>query len=266
MVKKKGLKVVSLPLSMIDEPGGIVRLEINPDAIEELARSINEIGLLIPIGVRGRGARYEIVDGHRRYLAHKLLKRKEIPCFVRDVDDVECAVARATENLGRVDLSPVEEAATYADLRDTYNLSNDEIGKRMGKSPGVVKRRLDLLKMLPQLQKAVHLGQISYSVAEELSRLRDPGKVDYYLGYAVDHGITQAVARQWVNDELKRQRTNPDGAGGTGGVATPLEDKPIYIPCDVCHTPVVLGDDTVIRCCRECTGLIAQAVAGGKNT
>lgn len=263
MPRRKTERVVRLPLSMIDEPAGVIRLEIRQEEVDELARSIEAIGLQIPISVRPKGSRYEIVFGHRRYLAHKKLEWKEIPCFVRELSDVDCAVARATENLGRVDLSSIEEAATYADLRDTHKLTTDQIGKLMGKSPGVVKRRLDLLRMPPELQKAVHLGQISNGVAEELVRLRDPERIGYYLGYAVDHGITVQVARQWVNDELKRQRLEGRDVGGGGGVASPLETEPCYFPCNICRGPVELGKDTVLRCCPGCVELIQKALSSG---
>lgn len=262
MPKKGKLKIVEIPLAQIDEPAGIVRLEINQDEVEALAASIREVGLLIPIGVRARGKRFEIVDGHRRYLAHKVLKLSFIACMVREGDDLQCAIARATENLGRVDLSPIEEAAIYADLRDNFKLSDEQIGKRMGRSPGVVKRRLDLLKMPAQLQKAIHRKEITYGVAEELVRLRDSGKIDYYLGYAVDHGITVAVARQWVNDELKRQRYEGRDVGGGGGALSPLDDKPIYVSCDICHDPVELGKDRVFRACPGCVSTILQALQG----
>lgn len=264
MPKRKALKIVEIPLKKIDEPGGIVRLEIDCEEIESLAKSIDEVGLINAIGVRVKGASFEIVEGHRRYLAHEMLRRENIACIVREVDDVECALIRATENLGRVDLSPLEEAAIYADLKETHGLTHDQIGKRMGISPGVVRRRLDLLKMLPSLQQAVHRKQISYSTAEEFSRLRDPERVDYYLGYAIDHGITQAVARQWVNDELKRLRTPDAGTGEGGGPTTPLEDKPIYISCDVCRGAMELGKDTVFRTCPDCARLITNAVSAGK--
>lgn len=246
-------------VDLIDEPDGVIRLEIDPEEVKSLAGSIEEVGLLIPIGVRSRGDRFEIVDGHRRYLAHKLLGREKIACFIRDVDDLECALARATENLGRVNLSPIEEAATYFDLVDTHGLSHEEVGKRMGKSPGVVKRRLDLLKMAPQLQQAVHRKQISYGVAEELWRLGDIGTIDYYLGYAVDHGVTVAVARQWVNDAKKRERGQRGDIGEGGGGASPLESTPVYVSCDLCQGPLNVNSITHLKICPVCVELMREA-------
>jgi ParB family chromosome partitioning protein len=249
-------------MDLIDEPKGVVRLEINPEAIKDLAENIDEVGLLQPIIVRPDGERFEIVFGHRRYLAHKVLKARKIACIVRVLSDVECAIMRATENVQRVDLSPIEEAAIYADLHDTHGLSYEQVGRRMGKSGGVVKRRLDLLKMPTQLQKAVHIKAINYSVAEELWSLGDNSAIDYFLGYAVDHGATQAVVRGWVRDWKDEQRRKESGTGEGGGANAPMETRPVYVACDVCLQSMELGSETLFRTCPKCSKLITNAARG----
>jgi len=260
MAKASGLSARKIALDLIDEPKGVVRLEIDPGEIQNLVDSIKEVGLLQPITVRPIGERFEIIFGHRRYLAHKALKAGNIACIVRVVSDVECAIMRGTENVLRVDLSPIEEAAIYSDLHDNHGLSYDEIGKRMGRSPGIVKRRLDLLKMPTQLQKAVHIKAINYSVAEELWSLGDNSAIDYFLGYAVDHGATQAVVRAWVKDWRDEQRRKESGTGSGGGPSAPLETRPVYVPCDLCLQAMELGSETLFRTCPKCTKVITTAV------
>jgi len=249
-----------IPLDLIDEPSGVIRLEINEDEIKELADNIKEVGLVYPITVRPHGERFEIVDGHRRYLSFELLARKKIPCVIRDLEDVDVAVIRASANLRSVGHSLIEEAAIYADLRDNHKLTADQIGKLLGVSPGVVKRRLDLLKMPPDLQKAIHTKQISYGVAEELWRLGDPGVINYYLGFAVEHGCTVAVARQWVSDERKKARTQDSDIEGSGRVASPMEPRPVWVTCDLCLGPMELGKEITMRCCEKCTTLVKKAL------
>ena len=261
MPKALALKVKEIALDLIDEPKGVIRLDIDPREIASLAENIREIGLLLPINVRAVADRFEIVAGHRRFLAFQKLNRKKIACIVGRFSDVDSAVARASENLRRVDLSLIEEAAIYGDLHDNHGLSHDAIGKIMGKSGGVVKRRLDLLKMPPQLQKAVHKKEISYSVAEELWRLGDEAAIDYFLGYAVDHGVTQTVARGWVNDWKKEQRLKQSGTGESPRESSPLESRPIYISCDLCLGPLELGKEHTIRACGRCVGIITAAIA-----
>jgi len=257
----KALKVTikEIPLDLIDEPHGRIRLEVDPESIADLAANIAEVGLLQPIIVRRNKERFEIVAGHRRYLAFQLLKKNRIPSIVRDLDDVACALARASENLGRVDLSPIEEAAIYSDLRDEHKLTLDEISKRMGKSMGVVKRRLDLLKMPDCLQKAIHHKGINYSVAEELWSLGDLAKIEYFLVFAVDHGATLAVVRAWVQDEKKKMRLKDSGAGVGSSLANPMQTRPVYVPCDLCLGSMEIGTETVIRACESCTKTIKEA-------
>lgn len=249
-------------MELIDEPGGVVRIEINETELRELADSIKEIELLQPILVRPVKDRFEIVAGHRRFLAHKLLERTKIHCVIRALDDVQCALARATENLGRVDISPIEEAAIYADLRDNHKLTIPEIARRMTKSGGIIKRRLDLLKMPPQLQKAVHRKDINYSVAEELWRLGDDTEIDYYLAFAIENGATVGVVRAWVKDALDTKRRSRTDVEDTPPPTSPMEPRPIYIACDMCLGSMELGKETTIRCCPNCSNLIHEAVKG----
>lgn len=260
MAKTLKPKLQEIKLDLIDEPSGIVRMDIDPEALRGLADNIQAVGLLQPIMVRPVKDRFEIIHGHRRYLAHKLLDRTRIACIVREIDDLSSALARASENSGRVDLSPIEEACVYSNLRDNYKLSIDQVGKHMGKSPGIVKRRLDLLKMPPQLQKAVHKQQITYGVAEELWRIGDIGMVDYYLGFAVDHGVTVAVARGWVKDFRDSKRRAEADVDGSGQIPNPTEPRPIYVACDLCQGPMELGSEEIIRACSDCFATIVKAV------
>lgn len=263
MAKVSGLIAKRLPMERIVEPGAVVRMEIDPEEIQKLADNIAEIGLLQPIVVRAVAGNFEIVDGHRRFLAHRLLERTAINCTVVKMDDVECAVARASANVWHVDITPIEEAAIYADLRDVHGLTINEIGKRMTKSPGIIKRRLDLLKMPPQLQKAIHIKAINYSVAEELWSLGDNSAIDYYLGYAVDHGATQIVVRGWVKGWKDEQRRKEAGTGGGGGDRSPLEVRPVYVPCDLCLEAMELGKETLFRTCPNCSKSITDALKSG---
>jgi len=260
VAKALRVTVKEVALGLIDEPRGRIRLEIDQAEIADLAANIAEVGLLQPIIIRKSGERFEIVAGHRRYLAFQLLKKKKIPAIVRDLDDVACALARASENLGRVDISPIEEAAIYSELRNEHKLSLDEIARRMGKSIGIIKRRLDLLKMPPCLQKAIHSKQIKYGVAEELWSLGDVAKIEYFLAFAVEHGATVLVVRAWVQDEKKKMRLKDGDVGGGESLANPMQARPVYVACDLCLGAMEIGTETVIRACEVCTKAIKKAV------
>lgn len=261
MTRKENIQSVALEL--IDRPTRSARFEVDPEKVQELAQSIREVGQLQPILLRPQNGRFEIVAGDHRFLACKSLKLKSIFAVVKEQDDATCIIARATENLARVDLTAVEEAQIYHDLINVNKLSIDEVAKRMGRSAGVIKRRLDILKMPPQLQKAIHEKKISWSVAEELWSLGDGGAIDYYLGFCIDHGATKEVVRQWVH-EWKAQKRQAENAGGGGGLApSPFEARPVFVSCDVCFGPMEIGTETVLRCCDTCTKTIKEALKGG---
>ena len=258
MKKSETMKVQNILLTLIDRPAVPDRLSIDPEHIKDLAASISQLGLQQPILLRPSGARYEIVYGDCRYQAFLSLGRDTIPAFVQDLDSETISLARATENLQRKDLTPIEEGKIFLNLRDNHNLSWDDISRKTGKSVSLVKRRADLLKMPEILIKALHEKKVSTTVAEELCDLRDIGRIEYYLGYCIDHGATREVVRQWVKDEKAAER-QPDNAGGGGdwGSALP-EQKPIYVSCDLCSGPMELSKVISLRICEVCHHTIKQ--------
>ena len=260
---KQTIKEVSLDL--IDEPKGIVRMDIDPDYISELAQSISEISLLQPILLAIDGERFEIVAGHCRYLACKKLGLSAVRSIIRQMSPAEIGFARATENIARKDLTPIEEAATYKNLIDTYGLTLEQVSQKMGKTPGTIKRRMDLLRMPPILQKAVHKKQISMTVAEELWPIADEASLDYYLMFAIENGCTREVARSWAKDwkDTQRRSHNLDGPGGQVDLS-PNEPRPSFIPCDICNNPVDLNLTKFFRTCPDCFRAIKKGLEVAK--
>ncbi|MBA7584041.1 Nucleoid occlusion protein [subsurface metagenome] len=260
MKKSLSQKIAEVDLSKIDEPKASVRMEIDKERILELAKSISEIGLLQAITVRPDADRFEVVFGHRRYIACKTLKLKTIRALIKPMTDREAAVSRATENLSREDLTPIEEAATYKDLIDSYEISVDQVADQVGKSAHVVMRRMDLLKMPPVLQKAIHTRQISMTVAEELWPISDQTALEYYLTFAIENGVTREVARTWCQEwkGTQRRKESP-GVEGTSP-SSPYEPRPNYIACDICLEPTDLNGSVVLRICPGCDDKIKKAL------
>jgi len=246
------MKVQNIPLSAIDRPATPDRLSIDPEYIKELAASIASRGLMSPVLLCPRGDRYEIVAGDCRYLAFMSLDRTDIPAFVEELSPEDVSISRATENLQRKDLTIIEEARVYRTLHNDHNMSWDEIGKRTGKRPGNVKRRYDLLKLPEVLVTALHEKKIGYAVAEELARLQDIGRIEYYLGYCVDHGATRDVVVAWVKEELSliRQKESTGGEGEWGSPSP--EQRPVYVSCDLCAGPMEVKAVVYMRVCGDC--------------
>lgn len=258
MTKPSKQTVRDISLDLIDEPKEILRIEIDPGELEDLARSISEIGLMQPILIAVDGERFELVFGHRRYLASKKLGLSSIRAIIRVMTQTEIGVARATENITRSDLTPLEEAVTYSNLIKRYGLTLEQVAQKIGKTAGTIKRRMDLLKMPPQLQKAVHSTSISMSVAEELWTIADQADLEYYLSFAVDGGCTKEVARTWAKEwKDKKRRAETPGVEGSQSYA-PTEPRPVYVSCDLCSGPMEIGQEAVLRLCPDCYKTIKQ--------
>jgi len=262
MTVKKTLKSIfkTIPIDKIDRPKDIARLEINEGELKDLADSIQERGLMQPIGVTPRSGRFMIVYGDRRYLAHKLLKKADILCRIEEIKDDQVIIDRAMENVQRVNLTPFEQGHLYFGLQEQVGMKLEEISRRVGKSPGVVQRRMDILRMPESFQKAIHNRSISISVAEELWSCPDESRREYFLELAVEHGITKAIARNWVEDFKKERRTEGAASEGGGGVAPVFQEMPIYRGCDVCKGPVEYKDLKELRICPGCFQTITKVL------
>jgi hypothetical protein len=170
----------------------------------------------------------------------------------------EIGVARATENINRADLTPIEEANTYFNLINHYGFTFEQVARKMGRAAGTVKRRMDLLKMPPQLQKAVHAKRISITVAEELWPISDLTDLDYYLSFAIDGGCTKEVARSWTKDWRDKKRRQETAGVEGGQTFAPTEPRPVFVSCDLCAGPMEIGQETVLRLCPKCAKIIKQ--------
>lgn len=261
MVKARKEEIYKrIKLELIDRPVDIARVDINAGELKELVDSIQERGLMQPIEVTPRFGRFLIVFGDRRFLAHQMLKRPDIMCRVEEMEDEQVVLDRAMENIQRVNLTPFEEGHIYKGLLEKMGLSLDDISRKVGKSPGVVQRRMDILRMPDSFQKALHGGLVSISVAEQLWSCPDAARREYFLEMAIENGITKEVAINWVA-EFRKQRRVEDGTGEKGGgVASVYEDVPIYRGCDICKDPVEYKDLKELRICPGCHKSIIEVI------
>lgn len=264
MASEKEESVKSIPLELIDRPFHVARITFDPEALRELADSIKERGLLQPILVRPRSGRFEVIAGDRRFLAHQILGREFIPALVREMDDKDCDLVRAAENLQRVDLTPIEEAHEYERLHEVHAMPIKEIARRLGRSVQTVKGRLDLLLLPEEYQKEVHAGRLSVGVACELSVINDPVMLNYYLDYAVRGGCTIKTAKEWV-EHWKITRGTVEYEDRDGELVTcNVESRPTYVTCRCCSGPVNVIETVLLSVCPKCARLIMTG--GGEGS
>ena len=164
----------AVPLIQIIPNRNQPRQEFNPEQMEELTASIKENGILQPLTVRElEGGDFELIAGERRLRAAKDAGLETVPVYILSVDaDVEMMEFALVENIQRVDLKPLEKAEGYAILSGKYDLSQDEIAKRVGKSRPAIANALRLLKLPPEIKSSLNSGKISTGHALAILGLR----------------------------------------------------------------------------------------------
>jgi ParB family chromosome partitioning protein len=166
--------VTMVPVRAIKISGNQPRKNFPADTLEELARSIQNRGVLQPILVQPAGSdEYTVVAGERRFRAAKLAGLMEIPVLIRSFSDLEKTEIALIENLQREDLSPVEEANGYKTLIDVGKLTQEEIAQRVGKNRATVANSLRLLKLPDEILEALDKGRVSAGHARALLAVQD---------------------------------------------------------------------------------------------
>ncbi len=198
-----------LRLSAIEPNKNQPRKTFSEEALSELADSIKEHGLIQPLLVRPLGdERYQLVAGERRWRACRMLGLDEVPAIVREMTDAEVMELALIENLQREDLTPLEEAAGYRDLMETYGLTQEEAAKRVGKSRSAVANTLRLLQLPEQVRLLVEEGRLSAGHARALMGIEDIGTMTAVAKEAADKGLSVREVEKRVARE-KAEKKDP---------------------------------------------------------
>ena len=150
------------------------RKNFDEDALQELADSIKQFGLLQPILVQDKGEYYEIIAGERRWRAAKLAGLKEVPVIIRNYSSQEIVEISLIENIQREDLNPIEEAQAYKRLLTEFNLKQDEVAERVSKSRTAVTNSMRLLKLCDGVQQMIIDDMLSTGHARAMIPIEDP--------------------------------------------------------------------------------------------
>ncbi len=150
------------------------RKNFDEDALQELADSIKQYGIVEPLIVQDRKTHYEIIAGERRWRAAKLAGLKEVPVIVRNYTEQEIVEISLIENIQREDLNPIEEAQAYKRLLTEFNLKQDEVAERVSKSRTAVTNSMRLLKLCDEVQQMIIDDMITTGHARALISIEDP--------------------------------------------------------------------------------------------
>ncbi len=211
--EEKG-NIISLKISEIEPNRSQPRKSFDADALEELAQSIREHGVIQPILVRPLiGGGYQIVAGERRYRASRLAGLKEIPATVRELTEEETTELALIENLQRENLSPLEEASGYKALIETYGMSHEQVAKSVGKSRAAVTNTLRLLTLPEEVRTMVEDGKLSAGHARALLSIEDRKRIkaaaDEVIKKSLSVRETEKLAKAYNKPVSERKPQKP---------------------------------------------------------
>lgn len=163
-----------LPIAKVEPRADQPRVSFDEEALEELAQSIAQYGVIQPITVRPlENGFYQIIAGERRWRASRMAGLQEVPVHIMEADDRMTAELALVENLLRQDLNPIEEARGYKTLMEDYGLTQEECSKSVGRSRSAIANSMRLLSLTPEVMSMVENGTISAGHARALLPIQD---------------------------------------------------------------------------------------------
>ena len=184
------------------------RKDFPKEALQELADSIKEQGIIQPLIVRHKGDGFELIAGERRWRAAQLASLKEVPVIVREADDRQVLELALIENLQRENLNPIEEALGYSELISAFQLRQEDVAVKVGKSRAVVANSLRLLKLPPDVQAYVRDGRLSVGHAKVILGLGLPAEQELAAEHVLKDSLNVRQAEELVTRLLQKPAEN----------------------------------------------------------
>jgi ParB family chromosome partitioning protein len=232
-----GVRIV--PVDHIEPNPEQPRLVFEPAALDELAASIREHGVLQPILVRPLGPNtYQIVAGERRWRASRLAGLDSIPALIEEIDDDTALEIAIIENLQREDLTPLDEAAMYDRMVHEHGYSIRKLADKLGKDKGYLENRLRLADAPPEIRELVSLRKDSLSHAYELMKIEDPKKRRRLAEQVARGELTLIKLRDKIEGRRPRTTAADDGIDDAESAAA----EPVATDDDPESAPLWAGE------------------------
>lgn len=207
----QGSSFAEIPVASITTNPKQPRQYFDDEELAELVESISEVGLLQPIVVRPLGQGYELVMGERRLRATKAAGRSVIPAIVRETADHDLLRDTLLENLHRVQLNPLEEAAAYQQMLDDFGCTQEELATRIKRSRPQISNTIRLLRLPAPVQRRVAAGVLSAGHARALLTLSDPVEQERLAQRIVAEGLSVRTVEEIIaltqHGETRRRRS-----------------------------------------------------------
>ena len=202
-------RVLFLPARAIRPNPAQPRTVFRQEALEELAESIRQHGVLQPLSVRRVGNSYELIAGERRLRAAQMAGLSEIPCIVMNMDDRESAMTAMVENLQRQDLDFVEEAQGISALLQHWDMSQEQVARLLGKSQSAVANKLRLLRHSPEVLQRLRESGLTERHGRALLKLKTEEEKLAAISVIVQQSMNVARAEKYIQELQKSAEKGP---------------------------------------------------------
>ena len=203
-------EIVEIKISEIRSNPYQPRKIFDEEALNELASSIKEHGVVQPIIVKKSIKGYELVAGERRTKAAKIAGLETVPAIVKDFDDEQMMEIALIENIQRENLNPIEEAMAYDSILRSSNITQDELAKKFGKSRSYITNSLGLLRLPDDTKKYVEDNKLSMSHARALSKLEDNDQINRLANKIINENLNvraiENITRDIHDQEIKKEK------------------------------------------------------------
>ena len=198
----------NLKINEVEPNRNQARKNFDQEALEELAGSIKEYGLIQPIVVTKKDDYYSIVAGERRWRASKIAGLTEIPAIIRDDDEKINAEISLIENMQREDLNPIEKANGIKTLMDNYGMSQEEVAKKLGKARSTIANWARVLNLDPRVLEMVREGKITEGHCKALLAITDPDKQYQAAIHMLERGTTVRQMENKAKINMSKEEEN----------------------------------------------------------
>ena len=224
-VKTQGSSTINeIPIDQIEANPNQPRREFEETALNELAQSISEIGIVVPITLRQMGEhKYQIIAGERRWRASQIAGLTSLPAYIRTIKDEEVMEMALVENIQREDLNDIEIALAYEHLLETSGMTQEKMSKRVGKSRTAVTNYLRLLKLPAQVQMALQNKTISMGHARALLSLESPAQQIRLFKEIQKNGYSVRQVEELVKTAKDHDEASSSKTGNAGKKSLPAE-------------------------------------------
>ncbi len=204
-------KVHEVDLNKINPNKNQPRTNFDEESLQELADSINEVGIIQPLTVKKIDDYYEIIAGERRWRAARIAGLRKVPVIVKEFDDLKSLEAALIENVQREDLNPMEEAFTYVRFSEEFNLNQEEIAKKVGKSRSAIANAMRLVNLDLRVQTFVKEGKISNGHGRTLLGITNNDLQFELAEKIIDDGLSVRETEELVKYTIENMNKEPQG-------------------------------------------------------